>query len=65
MKKLISVITIVAVAMMTTPTISSASLAKGQKLYKKKLRKFIGEFITDDFVEGLMATRDKRRPRFK
>ncbi|RLA71465.1 MAG: hypothetical protein DRG09_00025 [Epsilonproteobacteria bacterium] len=40
MKKLLSVVTIVAVAMMSTPTTSSASLAKGQKLYKKKLRKY-------------------------
>jgi len=40
MKKLISVITIVAVSMMSTPTIASASLAKGQKIYKKKLRKY-------------------------
>ena len=40
MKRLISVVTLVAVSLMVTPTISSANIAKGQKLYKKKLRKY-------------------------
>ncbi|MEA2048552.1 MAG: hypothetical protein U9O64_08935 [Campylobacterota bacterium] len=40
MKKLLSLITVVAVSMMGTPSIASASVEKGQKLYKKKLRKY-------------------------
>lgn len=40
MKKLLSLIIIVAVSMMATPSEATASLKNGQKLYKKKLRKY-------------------------
>ena len=42
MKKLVTVLTLVAFAMVSTPTVASASLKKGQKIYKKKLRKYCG-----------------------
>lgn len=35
-------LTLIAFTMVSTPTIASASVAKGQKIYKKKLRKYCG-----------------------
>ena len=42
MKKLVTVLSLVAFAMVSTPTVASASVKKGQKVYKKKLRKYCG-----------------------
>jgi len=42
MKKLVTVLSLAAFAMVSTPTVASASVSKGQKIYKKKLRKYCG-----------------------
>ncbi|MCO4844991.1 MAG: hypothetical protein KC427_03125 [Sulfurovum sp.] len=42
MKKLVTALTLVAFAMVSTPTVATASVAKGQKIYKKKVRKYCG-----------------------
>ncbi|WP_373031508.1 hypothetical protein [Sulfurovum sp.] len=42
MKKLVTALTLVAFAMVSTPTVATASVAKGQKIYKKKMRKYCG-----------------------
>ena len=42
MKKLVTALTLVAFTMVSTPTIATASVAKGQKIYKKKMRKYCG-----------------------
>ena len=42
MKKLVTVLSVVAFAMVSTPTVASASVSKGQKIYKKKMRKYCG-----------------------
>ena len=42
MKKLMTALTLVAFTMVSTPTTSSASVATGQKIFKKKLRKYCG-----------------------
>ncbi|MCW8820913.1 MAG: hypothetical protein OQK45_01710 [Sulfurovum sp.] len=42
MKKLMTALALVAFTMASTPTIASASVAKGQKVFKKKLRKYCG-----------------------
>ncbi len=42
MKKLVTALTLVAFAMVSTPTVSEASVKKGQKIYKKKMRKYCG-----------------------
>jgi len=40
MKKFISVLTLVAFAMISTPTTATAGVEKGQKIFKKKFRKY-------------------------
>ena len=40
MKKLITVLTLVAFSMMSTPTMATANVKKGQKIFKKKFRKY-------------------------
>ena len=40
MKKLVTALTLVAFAMVSTPTVADASVKKGQKIYKKKMRKY-------------------------
>ena len=40
MKKIMTILALVAFTMVSTPTVSTASLAKGQKIFKKKLRKY-------------------------
>ena len=40
MKKLMTVLTLVAFSMMSTPTIATAGVDKGQKIFKKKFRKY-------------------------
>ena len=42
MKKLVTALTLVAFAMVSTPTVATASVAKGQKIFKKKMRKYCG-----------------------
>ena len=42
MKRIVTVLSLVAFAMVSTPTVASASVKKGQKVYKKKLRKYCG-----------------------
>lgn len=42
MKKLVTALSLVAFAMVSTPTVATASVAKGQKIYKKKMRKYCG-----------------------
>ncbi len=42
MKRLISVFVLAAFTMVSTPTIASANVATGQKVFKKKLRKYCG-----------------------
>ena len=42
MKKIVTVLSLVAFAMVSTPTVASASVKKGQKIYKKKVRKYCG-----------------------
>jgi len=42
MKKLVTAMTLVALTMVTTPTVATASVAKGQKIFKKKMRKYCG-----------------------
>ncbi len=42
MKKLVTALTLVAFAMVSTPTVADASVKKGQKIYKKKMRKYCG-----------------------
>ena len=42
MKKLVTAISLVALTMVTTPTVATASVAKGQKIFKKKMRKYCG-----------------------
>jgi hypothetical protein len=42
MKKLVTALTLVAFTMVSTPTFATASVAKGQKIYKKKMRKYCG-----------------------
>ncbi|TNF43260.1 MAG: hypothetical protein EP216_04125 [Epsilonproteobacteria bacterium] len=42
MKKLVTALSLVAFAMVSTPTVASASVSKGQKIYKKKMRKYCG-----------------------
>jgi len=40
MKKLMTVLTLVAFAMISTPTTASAGVDRGQKIFKKKFRKY-------------------------
>jgi len=40
MKKMMTIFALVAFTMVSTPTISQASLKKGQRIFKKKLRKY-------------------------
>lgn len=40
MKKIMTILALVAFTMVSTPTVTFASLAKGQKIFKKKLRKY-------------------------
>ncbi|PHS37146.1 MAG: hypothetical protein COB07_11375 [Sulfurovum sp.] len=40
MKRLITVLTLVAFSMMSTPTMATANVKKGQKIFKKKFRKY-------------------------
>ena len=42
MKKLVTALTLVAFAMVSTPTVADASVKKGHKIYKKKMRKYCG-----------------------
>ena len=42
MKKLVTALTLVAFTMVSTPTMATASVKKGQKIYKKKMRKYCG-----------------------
>jgi len=42
MKRLMTALTLVAFTMVSTPTIASASVGTGQKIFKKKLRKYCG-----------------------
>ena len=42
MKKLVTAISLVAFTMVSTPTVATASVAKGQKIFKKKMRKYCG-----------------------
>jgi hypothetical protein len=42
MKKLVTAISLVALTMVSTPTVATASVAKGQKIFKKKMRKYCG-----------------------
>lgn len=42
MKKLMAALTLVAFTMVSTPTTAEASVSKGQKIYKKKMRKYCG-----------------------
>ena len=42
MKKLVTALSLVAFAMVSTPTVATASVAKGQKIFKKKMRKYCG-----------------------
>ena len=38
MKRIVTVLSLVAFAMVSTPTVASASVKKGQKIYKKKVK---------------------------
>ncbi len=42
MRKLVTALTLVALTMASTPTVASASVKKGQKIFKKKMRKYCG-----------------------
>jgi len=42
MKKLVTILSLAAFAMVSTPTVASADVNKGQKIFKKKLRKYCG-----------------------
>lgn len=42
MRRLMAALTLVAFTMASTPTVASASVKKGQKIFKKKLRKYCG-----------------------
>lgn len=42
MKRLMTALILVAFTMVSTPTVASADVAKGQKIFKKKLRKYCG-----------------------
>lgn len=42
MKKLLTALTLVSLVMVSTPTSATASVKKGQKIYKKKMRKYCG-----------------------
>jgi hypothetical protein len=40
MKRLMTIVAIVSLALLRTPTTASASVEKGQKIFKKKFRKY-------------------------
>ena len=42
MKKLVTALSLVAFAMVSTPTVATASVGTGQKIFKKKMRKYCG-----------------------
>ncbi|HEY9190381.1 MAG TPA: hypothetical protein VIM88_05900 [Sulfurovum sp.] len=42
MRRLVTAFTLVALTMVSTPTIASASVKTGQKVFKKKMRKYCG-----------------------
>lgn len=79
MRKLVTALTLVALTMATTPTVASASVKYGQKVFKKKMRKYCGfsgvrfarmhsqteweEIWYDDGIEGFKAEAKRICPR--